>query len=425
MHRPLTTVFLAFIATGLVFASPAFAGDEALREQIQELEKKIDALSGQQSTQLEQTIESYLDKSSAWKSAEGDGGMKNITITAALTVNFFGSVDETPTSTHTMSGDVDLGFNFQVTDNVTLNILAVAAAGGGSASTVESVGNWSGATDGIGTNGNVSTTGTGRALNVDEASVTVNVPNSNFSIEFGAIDPRRRVLQNEYADDENTQFINNLFDDVASVLWQTGASGAGVLGLHMWASFGGDNNDQFTVSLGWYNPAGAFFTQGSLFVQVSAHIAAGEGKGMNIRVMLNWDDVNKDSGGDATIAWGLSWDMELSDMLGVFVRIAGNDDDGARGNPVEFDASFGAQMVMGDDGNVIGLAIGLVQNNETVTGILPEHLEITVEVYYRINLQGGKLQVTPFVMFISNPGSGADPTNDTLLLLGFRVHVPF
>lgn len=424
MHRHLTTVFLAFIATGLVFASPAFAGDEALREQIQELEKKIDALSGQQSTQLEQTIESYLDQSSAWKSADSHENMKNITITAALTVNFFGTLDMDPNNRHTMSGDVDMGFHFQVTDNVSLNVLAVAAAGGGSASTVETVTNWSGASDGIGTNGNASTTGTGRAVNVDEAAVTVNIPNSNASVEFGALDPRRRFLQNNFADDENTQFINNLFDDSASVLWQTGASGAGVLGLHFWFSFGGDNSDQFTISVGWFNPSGTFFNNGSLFLQFAANIPAGE-RGMNIRVMVNLDDVNKDSSGDMTIAWGISWDMEVSDTIGVFVRIAGNDDDGARGNPVEFDAEFGAQMNMGDNGNVIGLAIALVQNNETVTGVLPEDLEITVEVYFRINLEGGKLQITPFVMFINEPGGGASVLNDTLFIIGFRVHVPF
>lgn len=422
MHRHLTTVFLAFIAIGLVFASPALAGDQDLRQQIQELEKRIDALSDQQSNQLEQTIESYLDNSSAWKSADG-ADSKNITITAALTVNFFGTLDMDPNNRHTMSGDLDIGFHFQVTDNVAINVMTVAAAGGGSASTVETVANFSGASDGIGTNGNASTTGTGRALNIDEAAVTVNVPNSNFTVEFGAMDPRRRFLQNAYADNENTQFINNLFDDVSSVLWQTGSTGAGVLGVHFWANFG--DNDDYTVAVGWFNSAGAFFTKGSLFIQFSAHIASGAGDGMNIRVMVNLDHVNNDAGGDATVAWGISWDMEVNDQIGVFVRIAGNDDDAARGNPVEFEAEFGVQIAMGDEGNALGIAIALVKANETLLGIVPEDLELTLEIYYRMNLEGGKLQITPFMMFISDPGGGFDAANDTLFIIGFRVHVPF
>ena len=420
MHRHLNTVFLAFIAIGLVFASPAFAGDQDLRQQIQELEKRIDVLSDQQSTQLEQTIESYLDKSSAWKSADG-ADQKNITISAALTVNFFGTLDMDPNNRHTMSGDVDIGFHFQVTDNVSINVLTVAAAGGGTASTVNSfAGTYAGASDGIGTNGNASTTGTGRALNVDEAAVTVNRPDNNMTIEFGALDPRRRVLQNKYADNENTQFLNNLFDDVSSVLWQTSAAGGGVLGLHISFAFG--DNDDYSVSVGWYNGAGAFFSKGSLFIQFTAHIAGD--KDMNIRVMVNLDHVNNDAGGDATVAWGISWDMAVNDEIGVFVRIAGNDDDAARGNPVEFEASFGGQMAQGDEGNVVGIAIALVQANETLLGVLPEDLEITLEVYYLMNLEGGKLQITPFFMYVQDPAGGG-AVNDSLFILGFRVHVPF
>ena len=108
--------------------------------------------------------------------------------------------------------------------------------------------------------------------------------------------------------------------------------------------------------------------------------------------------------------------------IGVFARIAGNDDDAARGNPVETEFSFGGQMLHGD--HVIGIAIALVSLNTNLAVVPAEDLEITLEVYYLVNLEGGKLQITPFFMYVQDPvGGGA--VNDSLFILGVRVHVPF
>ena len=61
MHRHTFTVFLAFLAAAFLIAPLAVADEEALREKVRQLEDKVEALSGQQSTQLEETIEQYLD----------------------------------------------------------------------------------------------------------------------------------------------------------------------------------------------------------------------------------------------------------------------------------------------------------------------------------------------------------------------------
>jgi hypothetical protein len=409
----------------LVFASPATAGNDALREEIRKLEDKVDALSGQQSTQLEQTIESYLDESSAWEAAEGEDGMKNITITAAFTANASGTLDVDTNDRFVVSGDVDLGFHFNVTENLSLHITATVAAGGGGSSTVNAGGSspvptFSGATDGIGTNGNVSTTGTGRALNVYEAYVAHTAGALNW--EAGAMDPRVRFMQNNFADDENTQFINNLFDDSPSILWPTTSGGAGVLGVHAWIAFGGDNKDMVTISLGWFGPAGtAFINRSNLYFQVTLHFDVGKGRGMNVRLMLNYDDINRDSGGDATIAYGLSFDWEMAENFGLFLRVASNDDDATRGNPVELDFSLGVQVTMGDDGHVLGVALGFIQANGNVVGAADD--EFTLEVYFRFSLEEGKLQITPFVMYIDSP-AGSTGVNDSLVIVGIRFHVP-
>jgi hypothetical protein len=349
--------------------------------------------------------------------------MNNVTITAAFTANASGTMDVNPNDRFVVSGDVDLGFHFNVTENLALHITATVAAGGSSSSTPNLATTYSGATDGIGTNGNVSTTGTGRALNVYEAYIAHTAGTVHY--EVGALDPRVRFLQTAFADDENTQFVNNLFDDSPSVLWQTGSSGAGVLGIHGWVAFGGENKDMVTLSVGWFGAAGtSFLNRASLFVQVAMHFEAGNAGGLNVRLMINYDDVNRDATGDPTLAWGLSADWEMSDTVGFFLRIAGNDDDATRGNPVEMDYSLGAQIKMGDQGNVLGVAIGMAQANALVVGTVAND-ELTLEVYFRFNLEDGKLQITPFVMYIADPAGGLDPLNDTLIIVGIRLHVPF
>ena len=430
MHRHLSFVLLAFLAIGLVIASPANAGDDTdtLRRKVQELENKVDALSDLQSPELEQTIEDYLESSAAWKAADAGDGMNNVTITAAFTANQQSTLDQTVDRT-IVTGDVDLGFHFKVTENLQLHITATVAtgdrSGGAGPGTVNTRFTLSGANDGVGTNGNVSTTGFGRAINVYEAYIVHTIKlgsgNSSFSWEVGAMDPRLRFLQNAFADNENTQFMNNLFDDPSSWLWQTGVSGVGILGVHMWFTLGEDG--MHTINFGYFKPAGNFWNSGWVAIQYTLKLKVA-GREMNTRIGVNIDDVNKDSGGDLTIAWGVSWDWWATEQIGVFVRINGNDDDSVRGNVVELDWSLGGEFhIIGSRPNdYFGAAIGQNIVNTKVVGPGAKD-ELVLELYYLFGLEDGKLQITPYVQFISNPG-GVSSGKD-LWILGLRIHVPF
>lgn len=421
MHRHFTTVLLAFIAIGLVFASPVTAGEEdALREQVRKLEQKVEALSGQQSTQLEQTIESYLDESAAWKAAEAGDGMQNITITAAFTANLQATLDQNPSNRSIVSGDIDLGFHFQVTENLELHITGVAASGGGSASVVNLNPTLSGLVDGVGTNGNNSVTGFGRSFNIYEAYIVhgIKAGNSTLYVEMGAIDPRTRYLQNAFADNENTQFMNNLFDDSPSILWQTTAAGGGILGLNLWISFGQD--DMHTFSTGYYNPAGQWWNKGQWFFQYALKMKVA-GREMNARVMVMIDGNNPDASGSEPVEWGVSWDWWATEKIGVFVRIAGNTKDV---NPVELDWSLGGEfhIVNNRPNDYFGAAIGQSVVNTTVMGAAAKD-ELVLELYYLFGLEEGKLQVTPYLQWVTDPGGVS--TADDLWILGLRIHVPF
>ena len=126
MYRHFSAMFLALLAAGLVFATPATAeDDDALREEVRQLRDKIDALSAQKSTLLEQEIESYLDENSAWKGAQG-GALAGVTISASFTAVTQASVGLDPFNRTVVNGDVDLDFDFQVTDNLDLFIYLTA-----------------------------------------------------------------------------------------------------------------------------------------------------------------------------------------------------------------------------------------------------------------------------------------------------------
>ena len=423
MHRHFKTWLLAFIAAGALVATPAMADeDAALRERVKELEGKIQAFEQKKAAQIEDSIDEYLESSSAWKSADADDGMNNVTITAAFTANQQSSLNQTVDQT-IVSGDVDLGFHFNVTENLQLHITAVAASGGSASSTLAPV-TLSGVTDGVGVNGNNSITGNGRAINVYEAYIVHTIKfgsgNSSFSWEIGAMDSRLRFLQNAFADNENTQFMNNLFDDPSSWLWQTNTTGIGVLGIHMWFTFGKDG--MHTINAGYFNPAGAYWNNGWFALQYTLKLMVA-GREMNTRVAVNLDDNNKDIGGDFTIAWGVSWDWWATEKIGVFVRINGNDTDVIRGNVVKLDWSLGGEfhIINSRPNDYFGVAIGQnVVNNAVRTG---NKDELVFELYYLFGLEDGKLQVTPYIQWIDNP-NGIGSFKD-LWVLGLRVHVPF
>ncbi len=140
-------------------------------------------------------------------------------------------------------------------------------------------------------------------------------------------------------------------------------------------------------------------------------------------IMGTIDEYFVDSLRDGSAGGGVSWDWWVTDAIGLFVRIATN---GGDVNPVELDASIGAQfngLVGSRPDDKIGAAIGFISSNDLVI-TLPQDTEVTIEVYYDFSLEGGKMHVTPHLMFVSDPGGGL-AVSDQLWILGLRIHVPF
>ena len=450
MHRQFTTVCLALLAAGLVLATPAIAGDEgALQEEVAKLRQQVEALSSQQQTQLEQEIDGYLDDQAAWQAAQGDKGLEGVSLTSRFTAVSQNTAGLDPQNRAIIAGDVDLDFWMQVNENLGLFIYLTGSATQfwTNDELVEDIGadpdvapnlpfqlpgdemaTLGAYQDGIGVDGTVPIK---RGLiAVREAGIqwTVMTGQTEQNFEIGSLDPRQRFGQTAFADDENTQFINNNFDDSPAISWMTDATGRVVFGFHHWISFGGEK--QFTLNWGYFNIPGRFWDQGQLMVQFSWK---GEvsGREMNARVMILYDrffakqlgqSVGTD---DDDLQYGLTWDWLVTDAIGLFVRIAGNSSDV---NPVEMDLSIGAQwsnFIASRPDDVVALAFGYIKANDTVLVGIPEDTEMTFELYYKFMLEEGKLQITPHIMYVMDPGGGINWTDDSLFIIGLRIFVPF
>jgi hypothetical protein len=179
------------------------------------------------------------------------------------------------------------------------------------------------------------------------------------------------------------------------------------------------------VSYGWFNAPGRWFDHGQFYIQ-GAWKGEVSGRVMNVRV-LGWiQDFFQDAQGDGSAGGGVSWDWWVTDRIGLWARIAIN---GGDVNPVEADYSFGVAW-NGPFGrrpdDQLGAAFGIISANDTVLVGIPESTEVTLEIYYKLMLEGGKLQVTPHFMVVTDPGGGLAPwQDDVLFILGIRVYVPF
>lgn len=447
MHRNGFMGALSLIALGVLLVTPAWAGDTGdLQTQVDRLEKQVEALSAQQQTLLEQEIEKYLDENATWTAAQGkEKGLEGVSISGRFTgvsQNLVGNAEESGGNASVVSGDVDLDFWMQVTENLGLFIYTTA-----NASSLDIDGEF---LDGIGfgggypnfpwtfPNGDVTAAGHDDGIGVDgtvpvkpgsiriyEAGIQHSVPigQSKLHWEVGNLDPRRRFLQTQFADDENTQFIHNLFDDPSSIGWMSNAAGLTVFGIHTWIVFGA--NENWTVNLGYFNLPGTFWDHGQLGAQVSWKGEVG-GREMNARAMWLYDNFYSNlSGEKADSQWGFAWDWLATDQLGVFARVTGNSKDVM---VVKNDFSLGAQYkgIGQRENDVAGVAFGWQSLNENVTGITPKDSELVLEIYYLFALEDGKLQITPHLIYIKDP-MGQDWGNgeSSLWILGIRIFVPF
>lgn len=413
---------------------PALADEPASRRELDELRREVRNL---KATLLQQEVEAYLDGAVAAGGAQGTTS-QGVSFRASLTVvnqntlgasRSAGGLAGGAEDISLVDGDFDLRFEYQATDTLRLFALLTANNGTGSSlpagfatAGISATPTLAGVFDGIGVNGTVPTNPGSVTAEELGLQTAFDLGNSRVHWEIGELDPRKRFLQNAYADDENTQFLHNEFDDPSAIPWLTTSAGTTSLGMHMWVAFG--DNERFTVNWGWFNGPGRWFDNGQFYIQFHARRDLG-GREMNFRVMgyiqefFTTPTEGRSSGG------GASWDWGMTDRIGIFLRIAAESGDV---NPVEFSASYGFQirgLAASRPDDVFGFGIGLLRANTAVLAAV-EKTELVVEVYYRWMAADGRLQITPSLIYLNDPGGGSPPfSKDSIFILGIRIHVPF
>lgn len=429
MNRKNTARWLGLFAAGLIWALPAQANEDeaSLRKELDELKSQIDSLKENRTQRLNDEIEGYLESNDEWtKEAQGDDAMSRITIRAsvfALNQNTVGLSSGYNRSV--VNGQTEIGFNFNVAEGLDLVIDLFANTQGhlpsqfqGGDSTL------AGKFDGIGVDSSVNVRPQG-GVQILEAFIRYAIPagNSKIDMEMGLIDPRTRFLTTAFSDDYRTSFLHNEFVDPSAISWMSDSSGRNVLGLLFTYAFG--ENKNFILSAGGFNTPGRWFDSMQIYIQFAWKGEVG-GRAMNAKFLYVRDNFFT-GGGDASDdnQWGFEWDWMVNDKIGVWVLISGNTEDT---NDVEFGWSVG--MVYTGVGerkdDQFGLGVGSVTANEDVTGPLPSDSEWIVEAFYKYMAANGKLQITPSIQYIGNPGGEAFGDNESsLFLLSIRFYVPF
>jgi hypothetical protein len=409
------------LALGL--AAPAVGAEDEKGE----LERLRQENQGLKAAALEQDITAYLAETKGWAGAQGGDGLKGVTLHATFTTVFQGTLGQDP-NIGLVDGDFDLDFDFQVNDRVALFAHLTANNGGaGSFPGFGPVGvTAAGGGDGIDVNGTVPTNPGAVVTNEVGVRVASHLGQTTLNWEMGEIDPRLRFLQNAFVPNNNVSFIHNSFADPASVQWITTAAGTTSLGWYMWLEFGGEK--QFTLSWGWFNTPGQWFSNGQFYLQFGWK---GEvsGREMNLRLLLHWDEFNPTATDDDNATFGWSWDWWIAEKVGLFITGGFNTQDT---NPVEYDFQAGfvfSGMVGSRPDDQFGIGLIFTQIDEDFTGAVPEATEFGFEIYYRLVMGDGKVHVTPHVIYILDPGGGVGGpggfTEDNLFIVGVRMHVPF
>jgi hypothetical protein len=433
----------------LCLAAPAGGADDT-----GELEKLRQENQGLKAAQLEQDVTAYLAETKGWEGAQGGDGLKGVTLHANFCAVAQGALglSDPADDLIAVDGNFDLNFDLQVSDEVSLFLNTTANNGNGGSfpglfapnAIALPVGLFGGATnagvtDGIDVNGTVPTNPGQVTANEAGVRIASQLGSVLLHQEMGEIDPRTRFLQNAFVPNNYKTFIHNSFADTASIQWITTSGGATSLGWYMWIEMG--DKKQFTLSWGWFNAPGEWFRNGQVYLQF-AWKGEVKGREMNLRFLFSGDYYNGLNGAgpgsgafgassEQSWLFGWSWDWQLTEKIGIFFTGGFNFDDQ---NPVDYDFQMGfvfQNMIASRPDDQFGAGIVFTHLDTDLPGVagVPEDTEFAFELYYRLMMANGKVWVTPNMIFVMDPGGGAIPggtfADDTLFILGVRVHIPF
>ncbi|MGB5831017.1 MAG: carbohydrate porin [Thiohalocapsa sp.] len=225
---------------------------------------------------------------------------------------------------------------------------------------------------------------------------------SNLGATFGILDSTDYLDGNAYANDEYTQFMNEAFVNSGSYNLPSYDAGAALelahgpwsinaLGMNIGENDDGNNYNFWGVQ-GGYEARTGLGTGNYRLLLVGTSNAFIDPEGTNEEALL---------------AWGLSFDQELGDVLGAFLRLTWQQDEAA----VDYKALYSGGL------NLSGSAWGREPDNIGIGyaylagGNLDfDHTQV-VEAYYRLGLNDF-LGLTADVQYMKDQRTEVDPLQE-------------
>lgn len=232
-----------------------------------------------------------------------------------------------------------------------------------------------------------------------------------YILLVGKIDPGSEINGNRYAGSGNTQFFSQPFATNPGRAFPD--NGLGVLArytpnqwMHVQAAFSdssavGNHSPITTIDGNW------FYTAELVLKPKLTGLGVG-----HYRFLLYYRDTSP----DATTGWSISFDQDLGDRFGVFLRYGGNDGDaGAISHIVSTGAALRRPLGRANDQSGIGVSWTHPADSDLRD-------EYSAETYYRMHLTEF-LEVSASAQLVLNPS--ANEGDDAIGVFGLRMRVLF
>ena len=272
----------------------------------------------------------------------------------------------------------------------------------------------------------------GNAL-IDEAWYEYYFKNIPLSVTFGKLDPTYFIDSNEYANDETSQFLGDMFVNSCIIEFPADNAAGIRLGLKPNELF-----DIETVALDgdadWEDIFDGMFLAGQ--INFKPHIFGRPG---NYRLLAwrnnqphtKWTDMSQDKA--TGFGAGLSFDQELTDLIGVFARYGWQNPDvylSSESFSLRDSFSLGARLKgspWGRPDDVLGLAFGQIFPSRKYKSVneLQAKTESHWECYYNFKVND-HFSFSPDLQVIWQPyGKDAANGDATIVVGGLRGQVDF
>lgn len=254
-----------------------------------------------------------------------------------------------------------------------------------------------------------------------------------LTLTFGKIDPTAYLDQNEYANDECTQFLGHIFRNSPALEFPDD-NAAGVRMAIEPVDFLGLEFTAMDANADWEDAFDNMFLAGQVNIKPNILDRPGNYRvygWLNDKDHIKWDDALKTK--EESYGFGLSFDQEITDVLGAFARYGWQDPevyaDGSDFSLEQF-WSAGIQLagsLWNRDEDVIAIAFGQVipSDDYKKANDLKANTESHLEAYYNFKVNDN-LSVSPDIQVIWDPYGGDAVNGDkTIFVGGVRAQVDF